>query len=582
MGSHLLQGVSGIAWLPHRPLPAFVTCGGDGLLLWSLTPNFLEQRQLDIPDIALAVNAAAGGGSGGGTDGSGSHGSTAQSLSGCQITAVCTAASGGGGCDIDSLAVAAGDGAADPVWQRQQREAAAVTVFAADSAGAVWQLALGEGRLCGCIKVTSLPAGEWATSLQWSQPAGALAVGTSRGCLLRFTCSCSSRVGVDKGTGVSSGVDAAVTPTQAAAQWWSAAAGSSAAWTASALPSWTRCTPGSSGSSGGCASQQQPLQLDGPVVQLCLEPHALCEGVVTAGGATAWYISLESQQKAPLLAGHSGQVTALLPVASGSQEGSLVASLGQDGRLAVWQTAAASSSSSRGMAQVLVTEWACADAPPTAAVFLEEQSACVLGHADGRLALLKLPTLSDSSSSRVLPRGQVDGGCGRSGAGVLRWCVVRQPSAVVGLAVRPSVHPDQPLVMAASRCRRVPVVFVPPQCVCSIDTANLCLIHLCATVRQLPVGVSCMSGVFTLALLFVACCVPPHTQGRPDHHHPHRQRLPGGHLQGPHRHHHTPARIRSQLLTSSSSRHRSSQQQLRGCRGLVGQTAGVQGTLAGG
>ena len=61
----LLQGVTGVAWLPHKPLPTFVSCGGDGLLLWSLTPNFLEQRQLDIPDIALAVSAAAAAGTGG-------------------------------------------------------------------------------------------------------------------------------------------------------------------------------------------------------------------------------------------------------------------------------------------------------------------------------------------------------------------------------------------------------------------------------------------------------------------------------------------------------------------------------------
>lgn len=351
-----------------------------------------------------------------------------------------------------------------------------MTVFAADSAGGVWQLALGEGRLCGCIKVVTLRAGEWATSLQWSQPAGALVVGTSRGCLLRFTCSCSSRVGVGKGSGMSSGVDAAVTPRQAAAQWWSSAAGSNPAWTTSALPSWTRSS-GSSGSSGGCASQQQrdPLQLDGPVVQLCLEPHALCEGVVTARGATAWYVSLESQQKAPLLAGHRGQVTALLPVAAGPQEGSLVASLGQDGRLAVWQTAGASNSSSRGMAQVPVAEWACINAPPTAAVFLEEQSTCVLGHADGRLALLELPTLSGSSSGGVLLRGQADSGCGCSSAGVLRWCVVRQPSAVVGLAM----HPDQPLVMAASRCGRVPVFLCRPNASAAL-TQPTCLINLCA------------------------------------------------------------------------------------------------------
>jgi hypothetical protein len=56
---------------------------------------------------------------------------------------VCTSASSGGW-DVNSLAApaaAAEDG--DLVLQKQQREATAVTVFAADSAGGVWQLGIG-------------------------------------------------------------------------------------------------------------------------------------------------------------------------------------------------------------------------------------------------------------------------------------------------------------------------------------------------------------------------------------------------------------------------------------------------------
>jgi len=139
-----VQAVSGVAWLPHRPLPTFTTCGGDGLLLWVLTPTFLEQRQLDIPDIALAVSAAA---AAAGTVGA----------AGCRIIAVCTAASSGSwavdslaGAPPPSAAAAAGSGGdtgtpGDPFQQKQLREAAAATVFAADSTGGIWQLAIGEG-----------------------------------------------------------------------------------------------------------------------------------------------------------------------------------------------------------------------------------------------------------------------------------------------------------------------------------------------------------------------------------------------------------------------------------------------------
>lgn len=51
------QAVSGVAWLPWRPLPQFLTAGRDGLLLWSLQPSFLEQRCLTIPDLAAGSTA---------------------------------------------------------------------------------------------------------------------------------------------------------------------------------------------------------------------------------------------------------------------------------------------------------------------------------------------------------------------------------------------------------------------------------------------------------------------------------------------------------------------------------------------
>jgi hypothetical protein len=102
---------------------------------------------------------------------------------------------------------------------------------------------------------------------------------------------------------------------------------------------------------------------------------------------------------------------------------------------------------------VPLVEWHCQpESPPTAAVFLPQITACVLGHADGRIALLELPALQSSrgadSSTSSRSGGDKAGGGGVGVGGVLRWCVMRQPSAVVGLAL----HPDQPLVMAASRC----------------------------------------------------------------------------------------------------------------------------------
>lgn len=107
-----LQPVTSIAWLPWRPLPQFITAGQDGLLLWSLQPTYLEQRQLTIPDAAAAA-----------------------------FTAVATAASSGC-CPHSSI-----DGQQlDQQQQQQWCDEASRVVFAADRSGGVWQAAVGEGK----------------------------------------------------------------------------------------------------------------------------------------------------------------------------------------------------------------------------------------------------------------------------------------------------------------------------------------------------------------------------------------------------------------------------------------------------
>ncbi|WIA37015.1 hypothetical protein OEZ86_013999 [Tetradesmus obliquus] len=120
------KAVCSIVWMPWQPLPTFLTCGGDGLLLWSLAPSFLEQRQLTVPDAA-----------------------------GAAFTAVCSAASSG--CLPHSSM--AGQ-SLDPAQQEAQQEEEAGTAFAADECGTVWQLAVGGGSLLGCVAVAQLPAGE--------------------------------------------------------------------------------------------------------------------------------------------------------------------------------------------------------------------------------------------------------------------------------------------------------------------------------------------------------------------------------------------------------------------------------------
>jgi hypothetical protein len=187
--------------------------------------------------------------------------------------------------------------------------------------------------------------------------------------------------------------------------------------------------------------------VDGAVLSLCLDPAHLQEGVAASAAATAWFVQLAAQHQAPLLAGHTAAVTVLVPGPHGAP---LLASLAQDGHLALWQTSSSSNST-----RVPLAEWCSTEAPLTAAALLPEgrgvaagRAACVLvGQADGRVALLELPLIQSAAGG-----SRSTAGSGGSG-GVMRWCVGRHPSPVISL----SLHPTQPLVMAASRCASTPL-----------------------------------------------------------------------------------------------------------------------------
>lgn len=79
--------------------------------------------------------------------------------------------------------------------------------------------------------------------------------------------------------------------------------------------------------------------LDAAVTSLQLEPELLAEGIAATTAATCWYVDLQQQQVAPLLAGHAGRITGLADSGpAGSGGGSIVASMCADGWLALWQT----------------------------------------------------------------------------------------------------------------------------------------------------------------------------------------------------------------------------------------------------
>lgn len=81
----------------------------------------------------------------------------------------------------------------------------------------------------------------------------------------------------------------------------------------------------------------------------------------------------------------------------------------------------------------------------TAVAFLPGHGSCMVGYADGRLALLDLAPAAAAADTADEEPGSSQHSAGSLGA--IRWSVARHASPVVSLAL----HPCQPLVMAASR-----------------------------------------------------------------------------------------------------------------------------------
>lgn len=268
------QGVSGIAWLPFKARPQFLTVGPGGLQLWTLQPTFLEQRQLVLPFSA-----------------------------GTSLTAVATAASS----RVPLADLGAGDAAGQPQREEAARQEAASTAWVGDGAGGVWRVTLGDGRLQQCHAVAQLLPGECATALVWSMAAGALAVATTQGRVLRYVSAAS-------------------------------AAGTSASTTSTLGSTGGRVTPGSPLKAWGQGSPPwqvtAELLLDQPAAGLQLETDACLEGVAVTGCATVWFLDLSAGQKSPVLCGHAAAITGLVqdPEVPGQ-----LATLSTDGVLRIWQ-----------------------------------------------------------------------------------------------------------------------------------------------------------------------------------------------------------------------------------------------------
>lgn len=178
----------------------------------------------------------------------------------------------------------------------------------------------GPGRLLSCVKVTTLTQGETVTHMQWSQTAAALAVATSKGRVLRFTAD-------------TSGGSSNVSGQQQQQQWW--AAGTGATWR---------------------AEGSLTVPDNAKTTSLQLDPCRLSEGVVATAAATAWYVDILAQQQVPLLAALAGQITGLVnaaATAAGSGVCGRVASLCDDGWLAIWETQRGSQVQFISMAQHL-------------------------------------------------------------------------------------------------------------------------------------------------------------------------------------------------------------------------------------
>ncbi|GAX72875.1 hypothetical protein CEUSTIGMA_g330.t1 [Chlamydomonas eustigma] len=121
-----------VAWLPQRPLPQYVTAGGDGLLLWTLRADCLELMPLDLPQARMREHVSE--------------------------SAACTA-------------VAAEEGG---------------NIFVATSAGCVYQIKVNEGGIVEeLLQVVEMTASSFITQLRVSSQAAA--VGTREGVVTSFS-----------------------------------------------------------------------------------------------------------------------------------------------------------------------------------------------------------------------------------------------------------------------------------------------------------------------------------------------------------------------------------------------------------
>ncbi|KAI8472679.1 MAG: hypothetical protein J3K34DRAFT_519551 [Monoraphidium minutum] len=384
--------IKGLAWLPHRALPQLLTAGADGLLLWSLQPEFLEQRALTLPGADPACVAV--------------------------CTARAAAPSGGAPAPAARAWLDAGagplgtwvvdDGGNGDAFAGSTRAArvqeAAHTAFVADVSGGVWRVELGDGRLARCARGAALPPGEGAAVLQWSQSARVLAVGTDQGRVLRY--------GLGGGGGA-------------------------------AAP-------------GACWQLEGQVMLDGAVEALCLEPEGLSEGLAATAGCTAWYVEMAGGARVPVVCGHTGEVALLQAAPGGDGGGvgpSLVASAASDGLLRVWRVGGGGQAAvplvefQSGSPCTAACFASAADGDGgDAAEACSPAAAAAAGPAPSGGGS------SDGPASSCMPRlaaGYADG-CLRlfdASRHVIVWSVERHPSPVVALAW----HPSQPLLLSASR-----------------------------------------------------------------------------------------------------------------------------------
>ena len=365
-----MQVVLDVAWLPYQPIPQFLTCGADGLLLWSLQPTFLEQRLLVLPcATAMTVTAVCTA-----TVDLEHDGQTLGAGSEAAATAAALAGDAEAAAALGAAAAAATEGlglegcrVTDPRYrqqQRQRREKAANTAWVADAAGGVWEVTISDGWLQQSSRVLKLLPGECATALTWSQGAAAVAVATDQGRVLRYSlrgAAGAMEEGIGRRAGgMGSSSNAGLVPAGATAGSLSAGTGAVAgsaggqpvaeagAAAGGDAPFWAAASP--------LAHLIAELLLDGPCAALQLDPGTLQEGVVVSSSCTCWFIDLARQEKVPLLWSHPTAVTGMVAVqqqqlqlqhhqqlGQGEQQQqelvqgrSVVISTAQDGVLRVW------------------------------------------------------------------------------------------------------------------------------------------------------------------------------------------------------------------------------------------------------